>query len=148
MIFGLIALVAEGRISPRTRLGQIYLGTMLVATVSAFGFIPSRGFDGPQFVTLLTLAFLFAGTFTLGGRLRSEGYFQTIVFSATYLELVVFAAGELLTRVPPEHPFATTPTDPAIRPVYVGLFLIFVIGVGFQMFKLRKTNEAIASPRP
>ncbi|MCI0702267.1 MAG: hypothetical protein L0241_14385 [Planctomycetia bacterium] len=142
--FGLVAFLRDGKIDPRNRLGKLYLATMLIGSVSAFGFILSKGFTPPQVLTVITLALLGIAMFTLRGRWRAPGYAQTISLSASYLLLMVFATTETLTRVPVGNPFASGPTDPALTPIRLGLLAAFVIGVTYQVLKLRAERH----PRP
>jgi hypothetical protein len=135
--FGSAALVRDRGIDPRNRLGKLYLGTMLVGSVSSFGFIPALGFTPGQVLTLVTLALLAVGTLTLSGRRREPGFTQTIALSASYLLLMVFFTTETLKAVPAGHPFASSAADPALLPVRLGLVLAFLIGVTYQVFKIR-----------
>jgi hypothetical protein len=139
--FGLLAFVRDGEIDPSNRRGKLYLVTMLIGSVSSFGFIPALGFTPGQVLTLITLSLLFAGTFTLWGQRRGPGYIQTISLSASYLMLMVFATTETLKRVPISHPFASGPADPSLIPVRLGLLVAFVLGVGYQVLQIRATNR-------
>src|SRR5438552_7652106 len=66
VVCGVIALARDKQISPRTRLGRVYLLGTLIAAVSALG-IFRRGAFGPAHVlALLTIAALALGT--LAGR--------------------------------------------------------------------------------
>lgn len=138
--FGLYAFARFGAIDPRTRVGKLYLLTMLLGSVSSFGFLLTKGFTPGQVLTLITLALLAVGTFTIRGRWRAPGYAQTLSLSTTYLLLMVFATTETLTRVPVGQPFASGPTDPALLPVRLVLLAVFVVGVGYQMLKLRSAH--------
>lgn len=139
--FGLVAFARHGSIDPKTRAGKWYLLTMLAGSVSSWGFIATNGFNAAQVLTLLTIALLAIGTLTLRGSWREPGYVQTLALSASYLLLMVFATTETLTRVPVGLPFATGPTDPALVPVRLVLLTAFVIGVGYQVLKLRAKNS-------
>jgi hypothetical protein len=143
---GLLAFVRDGKIDPKTRVGKWYLGTMLVGTVSSWGFLPSKGFTPGQVLTLITLGLLAAGLFTLRGTWRKAGYVQTISLSASYLMLMVFTTTETLTRVPVGEPFASGPNDPALLPVRLALLLAFAAGVGYQVFRIRSTRRSLVQP--
>jgi hypothetical protein len=140
---GLFAFVRDGKITLSDWLGKLYLITMLLGTVSAFGFIPSRGFNPPQVLTLITLVVLLAGTFSLRGSWRPEGIVQTISFSFSYFLLMFFATTETLTRLPSGHPFASGPTDPALLPVRLGLLIALIVGVTYQLLKLRAAKKVV-----
>ena len=139
--FGFAAFARLGKIDPKTRLGKLYLGTMFAATVSSFGFLATFGFTPGQVLTLITLALLVLGMFTLRGNLRRPGYTQTITLSASYLMLMVFATTEILKHVPLSHPFASSAADPSLLPVRLALFVLFLIGVTYQVLKIRADNR-------
>jgi hypothetical protein len=138
---GLVAFARHGAIDPRTRTGRWYLYTMLAGSVSSFGFILTKGFTPAQVLMLLTLALLVIGTLDLRGAWRVPGFVQALALSASYLLLMVFATTETLTRVPVGQPFASGPDDPALIPVRLVLLATFVIGLGYQFFKLRAANR-------
>ncbi|MDB5306579.1 MAG: hypothetical protein JWO38_781 [Gemmataceae bacterium] len=141
--FGLVAFVRDGKIDPKTRVGKLYLATMLIGSVTAFGFIPDKGFTPGQVLTLTTLALLFAGI--VAGRVEWRGgaYVQTVSLSTSFLLLMVFLTTETLTRLPVGHPVAAGPTDPALAPVRLVLLAAFVLGLGYQVFKLRAANRVV-----
>jgi hypothetical protein len=141
--FGLLAFARDRKIDPKTWVGRLYLGTMLIGTVSSFGFIPTKGFTPGQVLTLITLALLLVGTLTIRGHWRAAGYVQTISLSASFLLLMVFATTETLTRLPVGDPIATGPTDPALIPVRLGLLTAFVLGLGYQLLKLRAAKAPL-----
>ena len=143
--FGLVAFVRDGRIDPENRVGKLYLGTMFLGSVTAFGFIVTKGFNPAQVLTVVTLALLFAGTFTMRGRRRGPGLMQILCLSATYFLLMFFTTTETLTRLPVDHPFASGPTDPALMPVRIVLLTAFVIGVAYQVIRQRAGSHRIGS---
>lgn len=139
---GLLAFARHGRINPRTHVGKWYLGTMLLGSVSAFAFVPRLGFTPGQVLTLATLALLAVGTVTLRGEWRRTGYVQTVALSTTYLLLMVFATTETLKHFPAGHPFAANAADPALVPVRLGLLAAYLIGLTYQLLRVR----AVTSP--
>lgn len=138
--FGLAAFVRRGAIVPNTRLGRWYIGTMLAGTVTGFGFLFTLGFTPGQVFGLVTLGLLAVGTLTLQGTWRKAGYTQTIALSASYLMLWVFLTTETLKRFPTGQPFASGPADPSLLPVRLALLAAFIVGVGYQVFKLRSAR--------
>ena len=134
---GLAALVRDGEINPRSPTGKVYLGSMSMACVTAFGLF-RHGFGPGHVLGLLTLALLLGGS--LAGRLvrsRAGLHVQTISFSITFLLLMVFATTETLTRLPAMHPIAASQEDPVLLPVRLGLLILFVLGVRHQVRRLR-----------
>lgn len=141
---GLLAFARNGRINPGTALGKWYVGTMFVASVSAFGFIPRLGFTPGQVLTLVTLALLAVGTVTLRGGWRHNGTVQTFALTTTYLLLMVFATTETLKHVPFGHPFAASAADPALLPVRLGLLAAYLVVLTYQLLRLRAANSPTA----
>jgi uncharacterized membrane protein len=149
---GLFAFVRDGEINPKNRVGKLYLASMFVGSLSAFGFIPSKGFDPAQVLTIATLFVLFAGTFAqrikwLG---RAAAYVETVSLSTSYLLLMVFTTTETLTRVPTSHPSAANADSPELLPVRLALLVMFVLGLACQLFSLRagqKDNAQVATTR-
>lgn len=140
---GLVAFVRDGKIDPKNQIGKLYLAAMLIGSLSAFGFILTKGFNPAQLLTVVTLVLLFAGAFA--GRMtwlgRGRAYVQTTSLSASYLLLMVFTTTETLTRLPVEHPFAASAESPELLPVRLGLLVAFVLGLGYQLFKLRTSHS-------
>ena len=145
---GLLAFVRDGKIEPQNRVGKLYLAAMLVGSLSAFGFILTKGFNPAQVLTVATLVLLFVGTFAdrtkwLG---RTAAYVQNFSLSASYLLLMVFTTTETLVRVPFGHPFAANAESPVLLPVRLALLVAFVFGLGYQFFELhsaRKNNAQV-----
>ncbi len=134
--FGFAAFARHGKIDPKTRLGKWYIGTMLAASLSSFGFLASFGFTPGQVLTLFTLGLLVVGSLTLRGQWRRPGYVQTLSLSASYLMLMVFLTTETLKRFPLGHPFASSADDPSLIPVRLGLLVAFLIGITYQSLKI------------
>ncbi len=126
--FGLVAYARNGRIDPRTATGRWYVGTMLVGTLTGFGFLFTIGFTPGQVLGFVTLALIAVGT------LRPAGYTQTIAFTTSFLLLMVFLTTETLKRFPLDHPFAAGPADPALLPVRVALLAGYAAGLGYQLW--------------
>jgi hypothetical protein len=147
IFLGLFAFLRDGKIDPGNRIGKLYVLTMLLGSVSSWGFLPSKGFTPGQVLTLVTLALLLAGTLTLRGAWRRPGYVQTVSLSASYLLLMVFATTETLTRLPIGNPFASGPADPALLPVRLVLLAGFVLGLGYQLLRLRTAQVQQSMPK-
>ena len=53
---------------------------------------------------------------------------------------------ETFTRLPVGAPLFTGPDDPALRPVVGTLFLLFLIGAGLQVWRLRAGRKPVVAP--
>jgi uncharacterized membrane protein len=141
--FALVALLRDGKINPTNLVGKGYLITMLIGCVTAFGIYHHGGFGPGHVLSIITLVLLLIGFLAGRGSWlgRAAPYVQTISFSLTILLLMVFTTTESLTRLPVGHPYAANQDDPALGPVRLVLLIAFVVGVGYQVFKLRAAHK-------
>lgn len=147
---GLYAFARDGKIDPKNGVGKLYLASMLIGTLTAFGFIVSKGFNPAQVLSVLTLVVLLAGMFVsrvhwLG---RAAVYVETTAMTFSFLLLMVFTTTETLTRIPTEHPFAANAESAELIPVRLSLLAAFLLGLGYQLFKLHVANGSMRGNRP
>lgn len=140
-ILGVIALVSGAytlyrfkEISPQTRSGQIYLLATLVTAATALA-IYQRGFFGPgHALAVLTLLALVVGT--IAATLKPIGkwsrYLQALSFSGTLLFHCIPAITDGLLRLPIGNPVLNSLEDPVLKMCYLGLLILYVIGISFQ----------------
>jgi uncharacterized membrane protein len=135
LVYGFWSLIRYKQISPRTRIGQIYILTTFVTAVTALGIYQRGGFGFQHVLAVLTVVALALGTLAgtsmlFGGASR---YIQAISFSSTILLHLLPAAFEILTRLPPEKPWVASPSEPVLKIVLLLLVLAFLIGVTLQI---------------
>jgi hypothetical protein len=146
--FGFYAFYRDGKIDPNSRVGKLYLLSMLVGSLTAFGFIPTKGFDPPQVLTIVTLLTLLGATYAgrskwLG---RAGAYVQTFSASTSFLLLMVFTTTETLTRLPVGHPYAANADAPELIPVRLALLVTFLLGVGYQFYQVHAARKLAVQP--
>ena len=139
---GIIALVSGGftlarfkEISPQTRSGQIYLATTLITAGTALA-IFQRGEFGPgHALAVMTLLALAVGTVAATTKLfgKISRYVRAVSYSATLLFHCIPAVTDGLMRLPVGDPVLTSIEDPVLKMCYLGLLVIFLIGVGLQL---------------
>ena len=82
---GLIALIRDKEISPRTLPGKVYVVATIVSCVTGLGIFHHGGFGAPHVLSIITLAVLGvavgAGHSTVFG--RASRYVETVSYSAT-----------------------------------------------------------------
>ncbi len=143
LVYGFWSLIWYKEISPRTRIGQIYILTTFVTAVTALGIYQRGGFGFQHVLAILTVLGLalgtLAGTSTMFG--RASQYVQAISFSSTILLHLLPAAFEILTRLPPEKPWVTSPSEPVLKIVILGLGVAFLIGVTLQIRWLLRSGR-------
>lgn len=139
---GCFALVRDRKIDQRNVAGKVYLWSMLIASFTSFGITP-HGFRIGHVLTLITLGILLAGV--VAGRSRWLGraapYLETASYTTSFLLLMVFATAETLTRLPASHPIAASLDAPVLGAVRMGLLVAFVLGLGYQVYKLWNANR-------
>jgi len=139
---GIIALLSGGytlakfkEISLQTRSGQIYLATTLITAGTALA-IFQRGEFGPgHALAVMTLLALAVGTVAeikkpFG---KWSRHVQAISYSATLLFHCVPAVTDGLLRLPVGDPVLTSIEDPILKMLYLGLLVVFLIGVSLQL---------------
>jgi len=67
---------------------------------------------------------------------RSAVYLQTLAMSFSFMLLLVPGTNETLSRLPVGHPLASGIDSPIVKSALAGLFVLFLIGTAYQMFKL------------
>ena len=137
--YGIIAFARAGRIDPHSHAGKGYMFTMLVGCLTAFGIYHHGGFGPGHVLSIVTLVFMAAGYFAdrvawLG---RAAPYVQTISLSITFFLLMFFTTTESLTRLPVSHPYAPSQDAPELLPVRIVLLVGLVVGVAYQVVRLR-----------
>jgi uncharacterized membrane protein len=139
---GLIALVSGGftlarfkEVSLQTRSGQIYLATTLITAGTALA-IFQRGEFGPgHALAVMTLLALVVGTVAATTKLfgKFSRYVQALSYSATLLFHCIPAVTDGLLRLPVGDPVLMSIEDPILKMCYLGLLIIFLVGVGLQL---------------
>ena len=139
---GVIALLSAGftlarfkEISMQTRSGQIYLATTLITAATALA-IFQRGEFGPgHALAVMTLVALAVGT--VAARMKPFGKWsrqvQAVSYSATLLFHCIPAVTDGLLRLPVGDPVLTSIEDPILKMCYLGLLVLFLIGISLQL---------------
>ena len=150
-IMGIIALVSGGyslarfkEISHQTRSGQIYLLTTLITAATALA-IYQHGFFGPAHgLAVMTLVALAVGMTASATNLfgNASRYVRAVSYSATLLFHCIPAVTDGLLRLPVGDPVLTSIEDPILRMCYLGLLVLFLIGVSLQLRWIRRQRAA------
>src|ERR687892_255159 len=84
LVYGFWSLVRYKEISPRTRIGQVYILTTFMTAVTALGIYQRGGFGFQHVLAILTVVALalgtLAGTSTMFG--RASRYVQAVSYSS------------------------------------------------------------------
>jgi uncharacterized membrane protein len=141
---GVAALVRSREISPRDRLGQIYLVGTFISAATGLGIFQHGGFGPPHMLALMTLAALVIGTVAAMTAVfgRASRYVQAIAYSTTIFFHLIPGITETSTRLPRGAPLVASAEAPELRVVALILLIALVIGLTFQLRWLRRTQSA------
>lgn len=135
LVSGVFTLVKYREISLQSRSGQVYLATTLITAGTAL-FIFQRGEFGPGHV-LAVMTFLALALGTVAATIKPFGkwsrYVQAICYSATLLFHSLPAVTDGLLRLPVGNPVLTSIDDPVLRACFLGLFILYLVGVSIQL---------------
>jgi len=136
---GFWALARDKEISAHNRLGRTYLVTTLLTAVTGLGIFQHGGFGPPHVLSILTILALAVGSAAAfkGSFGRWSRQAQVVCYSITMLFHMIPGFTETLTRLPPGQPLLPNAEAPGFRPIYATLFLLFAVGVFFQLRRLR-----------
>ncbi len=139
---GLVALIRDRQISPKTRLGQTYLITTLITVVTGFGIFEHGGFGKAHALGVLTLIVLAIAA--VAGRSRVFGraapYVETVAYSATFFFHLIPGITETSTRLPLGSPLLSSQEAPELQAVTAVLFVGFLIGAALQVRRMRRAR--------
>lgn len=147
VVAGLIAFIRDKGISPRNRLGKIYVITTVISCLTAFGIFQHGGFGKPHVLSVLTLVVLVvaavAGYSKLFG--RASPYVETVSYSATFLFHMIPGITETSTRLPLGAPLVANADAPALLAATAVLFTAFLIGATLQVRHLRAKRRRLVA---
>lgn len=140
LVSGAITLFKFKEITLSSRSGQIYLAATLITAGTALG-IFQRGEFGPgHALAIATFVALIVGTTAdktaIFGRLSR--YVRALGYSATLLFHSLPAVTDGLLRLPVGDPVLTSIKDPIMRMCYLGLLIIFLVGITLQLRWIRR----------
>jgi hypothetical protein len=148
---GFLALLRHHAISPREKVGRLYIWMTVLTCLTGFGIFQHGGFGAPHVLGILTLVTLgLAGLAAATPRLgRAAPYVETSLYSTTFFFHFIPGVTETFTRLPAGAPLFTSPEDPKLAAVIGVLFLLFLAGAGWQLYWLRgvqrMSRAAVAS---
>jgi uncharacterized membrane protein len=139
---GLVALIRDRQISPKTRLGQTYLVTTLITVVTGFGIFEHGSFGKAHALGVLTLIVLAIAAVAGRSRLfgRAGPYIETVAYSATFFFHLIPGITETSTRLPLGAPLLSSQEAPELQAATAVLFVGFLIGAALQVRRMRRAR--------
>ncbi|MDM9627148.1 hypothetical protein QTL95_14665 [Rhizobium sp. S152] len=145
---GLYSFAKYRAIRPETSVGKIYLATLALSAISAFGLSSTGGFNPGHALAIVVL--VVSGICLLLPKLGFLGrlipYLTNLGFSFTYFLLWVPGINETLSRLPPSHPIGNGPDSPPVKAALLAWVVLFTAGSLAQAFIVsrRQARRAIA----
>ena len=138
-------LFKDGRILPSNDQGKLYIVLTTVTCITAFPIMKTGHFTGAHGLGVFVLVLLPLGMYATYIKFfgKAAEYFQTVIMSTTLFLSFIPAIVETLTRLPISHPIATGPDDIIIKTGLLTLFLLFILGVVYQLRKLKLAQKAV-----
>tara|TARA_B100000287_G_scaffold160561_1_gene151450 strand:- start:158 stop:646 length:489 start_codon:yes stop_codon:yes gene_type:complete len=139
VLSGFYTLYLYKEISFGYKIGKFYILATLIVAVSALGIYNQGGFGIAHYLGVLTLLALLGGFLTerfdlFGSYSR---YFKAIAYTSTLLFHMIPAITDFLRRLPVNDPFIDSFEDPLLVKFHLAFFLIYSIGLIFQMIWIR-----------
>lgn len=136
-----------GAIEPRSTSGKVYIATLVLSVLTAFGLSSSGGFNAGHALGIVALLAI-AGA-ALVPRLsflgRARPYLATLGWSFSVFLLLVPGINETLSRLPVGHPIANGPESPIVKTALLAWVIIFIVGYSVQVLMLRRRARQAAS---
>ncbi|HEY0245592.1 MAG TPA: hypothetical protein VGC01_08525 [Mucilaginibacter sp.] len=148
IIAAIAALLGYGKIDPKTTIGKTYILLTIITCITALPIMKTGHLTAGHYLAVLILALLPVGIYAKQLRIfgKLADYVQVIVLSATLFFSFIPAIVETLTRLPISHPLAADPNAPIIQTGLLTLVTLFVIGVIYQVIKLRAKKKIVETP--
>jgi hypothetical protein len=151
-IFALFAaafcLLRNGKIIPENKNGQLYSVLTILTCLTSFLVMKTGHLTGAHGLGVVVLLLLPIGIYAKSFRFLGgfAAYLQIIIMSMTLFLSCIPAIVETLTRLPISHPIATGPNDPILQKGLAILATTFVVGVIYQLFKLKSGKKSTQTP--
>ncbi len=139
VVLGVLAIVRDKGVSPKTPIGRAYLAALVVTTMTGLPIFRRGAIEPPHVLGILTLVVLAIAAVAEKTQVfgRATAYVKTICYSMTLLFMLIPTVTETLTRVPPGAPLVAGPDAPIFMVLNPIMILAFLIGVTMQVRRLR-----------
>lgn len=143
LLAGYYALYSSGKIDPKTGPGKSYIWLTVITCVSGLPIMKLGHPTAGHYLAIIILVLLPIGLYVQQLRILGKlaAYIQVIIMSTTLFLSMIPLIVETLTRLPISHPIASGPDDPLLQNMLRGLVLIYIVGVIYQIVKLRASRK-------
>ena len=128
------------------RLGQAYLFLTFITAATGLPIFRHGGFGPPHVLALMTFVALGLGILAATTTVFRDWsrVVRIVSFTSTFLFHAIPGFTESLIRLPVAKPFAASPEDPVMRPIYGTLLALYALGLWLQL-RRRKPAGAVAA---
>ncbi len=141
---GGVAYLRHGGILHAQPAGRWFFWLTVATCVTGFFIFHHGGFGKPHVLGILTLVVLAVG-WQAERRLAQPGwpaYLATTCYSLAFFFHFIPGLTETLTRLPVSAPWASGPDDPRLLRLVGSVFAIFLVGLAWQLWRLRGRRAA------
>ncbi|MEX2125312.1 MAG: hypothetical protein WD795_15575 [Woeseia sp.] len=143
---GVVCFVRYGGISLRNTTGKSYVIMTVLTCLTGFGIFQHGGFGIPHVLGIVTLVVLALAVVAEHTRLfgTASRYVETVSYSATFFFHMIPGVTETFTRLPAGAPLFESPDAPALQSTIGVIFVLFIAGSAYQMWRLRAGQRSVA----
>jgi uncharacterized membrane protein len=145
VVAGIIALFRAGAIDMTTRSGQVFVWFTVATSVTGLFIFRHGGFGPPHVLSILTLVVL-AAAYVAEKVGRPGGFGRYVTVTGNSLALffhLLPGLNEGGTRLPLGDPVFSGPDDPTLKALVGAGFLVYLIGAGIQVARIRRSRRAL-----
>ena len=148
IVAGVVALIRYGKINMTTSAGRAYIWLTVLTCITGFPIMKLGHPTAGHFLGIIILVLIAVGLRAKNIPVLKKGadYIQIIAISTTFFLSMIPTTVETLTRVPISKPIATGPDDPLISKFLLDFVILYIVGVTYQLFKLRKGKKGADTP--
>jgi hypothetical protein len=148
ILAGVIALISYGKITMTNQPGRLYTWLTALTCITGFPIMKLGHPTAGHYLGIIILGLIIISLYAkrIAGLKKSADYIQVIAISTSLFLSMIPATVETLTRIPISKPIATGPDDPLIPKFLLGFVIIYVVGVTYQLLKLRKNKKGTEAP--
>lgn len=144
---GIVAFFRDKEIVAANAVGKLYIWTTVLTCLTGFPIV-QHGFGKPHVLGIITLLVLVVAAQAGQGKFfgRNARYVEVASYSATFLFHMIPAFVETSTRLPVGKPLVTNRDGPEIQAATGVLFLLYLVGASYQIWRLRGRASLAGQP--
>jgi len=140
LAMGVVSIVQNREIHPRTKAGKAYVLLTVLTCVTALGIFAHGGFNKAHALAIMTLLVLaiaaLAGNTSLFGKAGRN--VETVAYSTTFFFHLVPGITETLTRLPASQPVFDNPDAAGLQLCLGVVFLAFLVCASLQWRSVKR----------